>query len=276
MKSLSQELDKFKANSIERDNKLCHFIATNDGYKPLDPPRFAKDIVCHACGNSDYALWMLDAEKRAWMCGLICAGSKLPKSVDGGYIPPTLKRALLWPLFCEINGIGDLHHGVKFENIHQTKGKLDFLLEFGTKPCGIALMQGDTGTGKTYAAMGVCELFTRTNTSCIFATHKQMLDSWLETFKPADRFNNYVEKVMTANLLVVDDFGTGEISPSFLSFFMDLINTRMQWSNRGTIITSNLERQKFGDACGDALSDRLRTGQLLVFNDTSRRFKAPL
>jgi DNA replication protein DnaC len=75
---------------------------------------------------------------------------------------------------------------------------------------------------------------------------------------------------------VIDDFGTAEMSPGFMSFFMDLINTRMQWSNRGTIITTNLNDTKFSEYCGEALADRINTGQLFEFKGKSKRVKKPL
>jgi DNA replication protein DnaC len=187
----------------------------------------------------------------------------------------TPKRALEWPLFCEISGIGDLHYGVKFENIQQSAGKVDYLLKFAAKPYGIIFMQGEPGTGKTFASMAVCELFTRKNTSCIFTTQKQMLNNWLDTFK-SDRVSNYIERVSNCNLLVLDDFGVGDVSPGFMSFFMDLINTRMQWSDRGTIITTNLDAKTFAVFCGEALSDRINTGQQFVFKGKTRRTQTVL
>lgn len=45
----------------------------------------------------------------------------------------------------------------------------------------------------------------------------------------------------------------------------------MQWSKKGTIITTNLESQKILEICGKALVDRLTTGQTLLFKDQSRR-----
>jgi DNA replication protein DnaC len=71
--------------------------------------------------------------------------------------------------------------------------------------------------------------------------------------------------------LIVDDFGTNEPSDKFMGFFMDLINSRMQWEKRGTVITTNLDEKKLGQFCGDALSDRLNTGTLLIFEGKTRR-----
>jgi DNA replication protein DnaC len=127
-------------------------------------------------------------------------------------------------------------------------------------------MQGSSGSGKTYASMGVCELFTRTQTSAIFTTQTKMLSNWL-----ADEGMFYINRVEDTNLLVVDDFGTGEVTPGFMKFFLDLINTRMQWSTRGTIISTNLSDKDLADYCGSALNDRIKTGQKMLFNEKTRR-----
>lgn len=255
----------------ERGNKLCHFMTTSEGYKPIDPPKLAQDLVCPFCGTAEYFLWKLEDDKRAWTCGLVCKPSKLPKLVDPSLGIPKPNRAILWPLFCEINGIGDCYHDVVFENVNQSAAMKDYMLRFATKPKSILLMRGAPGTGKTYAALAICEYYTRTQNSCVFTTQKRMATDWLECVK-AEKLN-YIDIINTTSLLVVDDFATGEPGPGFMSFFMDMINTRMQWTNRGTIITTNLCDNKFNSFCGEALTDRILTGQEFQFKGQSKRRK---
>jgi len=275
MKTLKQACDSYMASFNNRENKLVHFYASSEGYKPIDPPVFAADFVCPFCGNPEYLLWMINKEDRAWMCSRICSLSKLPKEVGGGCIAPLPVRAVPWALWCEYNGIGDLMYEVRFEKIDQSKGKVDYLLKFATKPSGIILMQGNKGLGKTYACLGVCELFTRTNSSCVFMTNLQLMTAWLETFKP-DYKGNLLSKLLNCQLLVIDDFGTAEVSSGFMRYFLDLINSRMQWSDRGTIITTNLTESQQSDYCGEALMDRLNTGQKFIFEGKTRRVSKPL
>ena len=70
---------------------------------------------------------------------------------------------------------------------------------------------------------------------------------------------------------MIDDFATGEPNSKFLEFFMEVINTRIQWSNRGTVITTNLKTKEFNTYCGEALVDRITTGQKFIFVGESRR-----
>ena len=271
-------LSEIAKNSLppKSDGDIVEFIAVIGGMRKLDNPTISTSLECIACsGKMHYAVYLSPPEDRRklWICANVsCVTTDMKNIRRDTNPPPQALRALLWPKFCEINGIGDENYDVRFENVQQSQGKIDYMLKFSSKPRGIILMQGDPGTGKTYAAMAICELYTRKETSAIFTTQKQMSNNWLETFKP-DRYSTYVERVSNANLLVVDDFGTGDIPPGFLGFFMELINTRMQWTNRGTIITTNLYIDKFNKFCGEALADRIMTGQQFEFKGKTRRKK---
>lgn len=271
MKLMSNLAKKEADGMTDRNNKLVHFFMSSKGYLAIDPPAWANELECPFCGEKSFFLCMIDKERRAWGCGRICAGSKLPSEDQGMSTPPKAQRSILWPLFCELNGIGDEHYDVRFENVQQSQGKIDYMLKFATAPRGIILMRGEPGTGKTYAAMAICEFFTRRSSNCIFTTQKQMSNNWL--IAQGDHMNNYINTVMATPLLVVDDFATGEPNPKFLEFFMDVINTRIQWKARGTVITTNLDVKKFSLFCGEALSDRIMTGQIFSFEGGTRRKK---
>lgn len=270
MKLLS-EISKINPS---REEKIVHFHTSSWGELPINPPCKASEFKCPYCGERNYFLMMHGPEKRVWACNNVCVGSKLPRSDRAISIKVDGKRSLEWPLFCEMNGIGNAYYDVKFENIDQAQPKLDYLSKFVAFPKGIILMQGDAGTGKTYAAMALCEFFTRANESCIFTTQKQMSSDWL--LAQSDKLNNYVSRISNVRLLIIDDFATGEPTSKFLEFFMDLINTRNQWKERATVITTNLEGKEFNLFCGEALSDRIMTGQIMKFKGSSRRKKVIL
>lgn len=267
------------AKSLMDDKpKLIHFIASHEGYVEVNPPRMSSEMHCPYCGCTEGYSSMVDPKtepRRVWICGRPCELSTLPKCLSSTTILPQSKRALLWPLFCEINGIGDIHHNVCFEMIQQSEAKIQFLRKFAEKPKGIIRMNGDKGTGKTYCCMGVCELVTRRDTSVRFFTHKSLLMSWSQSFVEGKQ-PTFVHSLENLSLLVIDDFATCEPTPGFLDFFMHLINHRMQWTNKGTIITTNLDSVKMSKYCGEALSDRLATAQEFTFSGPSRRAPPPL
>ncbi len=279
MKTISSICDKQLSSMQEEKEYICEYIFGPFHYIKLKETIISTKHTCEFCGGTQhYAPIMYPAVsgERAWLCAnALCAVNNGKTKVKATTTPPTLRCALEWPLFCEINGIGDMHHDVKFEKIEQAPGKIAYLKNFVIKPAGILHMEGKKGTGKTYAAMAVCEKFTRFNTSCIFTTQKQMFNNWLATFKDGN-VSNYIDRVLTCNLLVIDDFGIKENSASFMDFFMEIINTRMQWTDRGTIITTNLDLKTLSDFCGEPLSDRIKTGQRFLFEGESRRGNAVL
>ena len=271
MKTL-KNICKKEAEKLKEKPRLCEYVSTPNGIVQLTPPDYSNQKSCDWCGGSENYTPPVEPSKsqaRTWLC----ANPRCEVLNPLNQLKPTLsssfqRRAILWPLFCEINGIGDLNHDVKFENLDQDHKKVAYMLKFAASPKSIIFMSGDKGTGKTYASMAICEYFTRTSTSCIFTTQKKMTEDWLENFQ---RFANYVERVKNISLLVIDDFGTGQLPPGFLAFFMDLINTRMQWSDRGTIISTNLNNKDFVNYCGGPLSDRIMTGMCFIYDGNSRR-----
>lgn len=261
LKSMNISLPKSDPLPVRRQAMIGY-------YKEIDEI-MSDQLTCAICGGIDhYTVYSTEKEYgRVWICANgFCKSNNVKSTLSTTSIPPHQIRAVLWPLFCELSGIGDINHNVKFEDIKQNQKKIDYLAKFAQNPHGIIVMQGDKGLGKTYAAMAVCELYTRTKTSAVFLTNRGMLENWL-----SEKNVHYIEKWRTADILVIDDFGTTEPTPGFMGFFMDLINTRMQWTNRGTIITTNLDDKKMSQFCGVALSDRLQMGVKFTFEGSTRR-----
>ena len=278
MKSISDAVK----NSLPppSDGKIVELICVIGGWRKLDNPTMSTDLECPICEGKEHYIAIADPEKdlrKVWICAkLDCETTELKNQRKATYTPTQDKRALLWPEFCEINGLGDIYHNVKFEDIQQAQKKVEYMLKFANKPQGTILMRGDPGSGKTYSAMAICELFTRKSTSAIFTTHRMMIENWLQTVN-GDKLNNYIEKLYNISLLVIDDFSTSEATAKFMSFFMNLIDSRLQWTTKGTVITTNLDIKTFTDFCGRALTDRIMTGQHLEFKvDKTRRKKVIL
>lgn len=261
------------------DGKLVDFQAGIFCFEKLPEPVISTTLTCSSCdGNAHYVV-LVDSsvsDEKVWICANgLCMTNNRKTSSTSTKTSTVSRRAILWPLFCELNGIGDLDHGVSFEKVEQSEAKIAYMRKFALAPQGIIVMQGSKGTGKTYAAMAICELFTRARESAMFITQRQLMSSWLETFKDVG-CTNFIERLKNKELLVIDDFGTSEISDKFMAFFFDLIDHRMKWSSKGTIITTNLDDEKLSDFCGEALTSRLNTGQYFEFKDKDRRKKIKL
>ncbi len=279
MKHLSQICRKIDESLLSEKPILCKYVTLEAGATLLKTPSMSNEMDCPLCHGKNHYTPFFDpkiSKDRVWLCANTFCRVYSDLTLVSQYIPTNKPlRSIEWPLFCEMFGIGNLHHKVKFEDIRQSEGKISYMRNFVASPCNIILMHGTPGTGKTFSAMGMCELYTRKCVSCAFTTQRQLLDKWNQ------KSIEYIEKLTKISLLVVDDFGTMEPPPGFLSFFMDLINTRSQFDNRGTVITTNLMRGKndndlFAEYCGEALSDRIRTGQLFKFEGKSRRIQNAL
>lgn len=273
---MKKHVDICKKKAFEKKAILCDHVTTPDGIIPLLSPILSTEKSCDWCSGSDcYCPYVGSGNptSKTWLCANVHCDVYIKRSlVKMTRTIPKRFRAILWPVWCELNGIGDLCYDIRFENLDQDAKKVSYMLKFAQSPRNILLMQGDKGTGKTYACLAICELFTRNNTSCTFTTQKGMADKWLDTF---DRkiHNEYINSLKNVCLLVIDDFGTGDIPQGFLTFFMDLINYRIQWKEKGTIITTNLSETKITFLCGEPFSDRLNTGMIFKYEGKTKRKK---
>lgn len=269
-----------KSHVIDKE-KVKYVNAIQDIYKLvyLNKPILSSEAVCPICsGRAGYTTYIDPkiSSEIMWFCSnTICLSAVTSSRPKACLTIAKESRALQWPLFCEMNGIGDMLHDVSFEKVHQDDGKINYLRKFSEKPTGFIFMQGSTGSGKTYCSIALCELFTRKNHSCLFYTYDRLLKEWLDVFKE-EKPSRFKDRIFETKLLVIDDFGTSTPSPGFLQFIMELVNVRMQWNDKGTVITTNLVDKKFLEFCGDALSDRINTGQKFVFKEKSRRVKTIL
>lgn len=258
----------------QEEPKLIDAIQDTFHLKYLEAPIMSTEAKCPICGGNVGQMCLIDPSvsgKRMWFCVESDCMALIKRSTSNStQIMPKTKRSIEWPLFCELNDLGDIYHDVSFEKVQQSSSKIECLLKFCRTPKGIILMQGTPGAGKTYAALGVCELFTRTNDYCLFYTGNRLIKDWVLLSK-TEKASQFRDRIMGCNLLVIDDLATGEPTDKFMEFFMEIINVRTQWSNRGTIITTNLNDHDFSRICGKALADRIGTGQKFEFKDKSRR-----
>ncbi len=274
MKLMSDIAKKIKDSYTDEKPVLCEYVTTTSGMIKLSTPVLSSEHVCSWCSGKEHYSPLFDpktSSARTWLCANPdCEVYKIKTKVKVCLPISQQLNALGWALFCEMNGLGDLDHNVRFEDLQQDAKKVAYMLKFAAAPRGILYMQGNPGTGKTFAAMAICELFIRKSKSCIFTTQKQMSNNWLATFK-ADKYDDYIDRISRVNLLVIDDFGVCEPPAGFLSMFMDVINLRLKWSDRGTIVTTNLSAEKFNLFCGEALVDRFKTGMLFKYDGKSKR-----
>lgn len=275
MKIIS-DLSAAMKNSWQSDKPvLCEYFISPTGTVAFDSPILSTDHKCMWCGGiAHYTPFLGNGSMaKSWLCANIDCLVYNATKMNSQYVHTAPQsRELEWGLFCEINNIGDIYWDVRFESVDQNEEKLKYMLEYVKNPHNILLMQGNSGTGKTYAALGMCELFTRKSRDAIFIKQKKIYDKWLDTFK-SDKYDPFIDKITGCQFLVIDDFGVAELTAPFMAFLMDLLDIRTQWINRGTVITTNLDNMKFVEYCGEALVNRIVSGQKFNFRGNSRRIR---
>lgn len=279
MKSVSEMSLNFISNDKKRSFVICDYVMSPNGPEKLENPILSSEYSCIYCGSEDFYWPNLETGNfnvKILVCqNRNCSSMAAVKQKPGTFTLPIPRRAIEWPLFCEKNNIGDIYHDIKFENIDQSQEKINYLMKFAKNPFSLIWMGGGSGTGKTFCCLGVCELYTRYDTSAIFITHEEINEKWLQTFKETT-LNDFIYKIKNVNLLVVDEFGAIESTPRFMTFFLNVLNYRLQWKGKGTIINSNLEESILKEFCGEALFDRIKIGQKFFFEGGSRRKKIVL
>lgn len=266
----------FKQSS---EGVLVHKIACVGEWLDIDPPKLSTEVQCYTCGCRDhYSPGISNSRdsKKVWICANpLCLTTKRESCISTTTIPVDTKRALEWSSACEIWGLGDKSHDISFEKIEQSQAKINFMREFVAKPSGIILMMGNRGGGKTYASLGMLEMFTRKSSSCKFMKIKDLFDEW-QRWNKQDSYNDLLNRLVNVSFLVLDDFAIREPSPAFMEFFLQLLDKRFDWKGRGTIITTNLDEENLSRICGETLMDRLKCAQIFVFEEGSRRKYKPL
>lgn len=174
-----------------------------------------------------------------------------------------------WEAFRERNGIGDKWQDMSGK-LEQSEAVVRELAGMATRPSGILILQGKPGTGKTFASMRVLEWYTRDRSDALFWTGAGLKGAWLEGIRGEGLFE-LTKRCKEYKLLVIDDFGQGEPSPGFMEWLFEVLNARLGWSDRGTILSTNLEPSALMRLCGEALADRLRVEKWLKFEGASRR-----
>ena len=125
------------------------------------------------------------------------------------------------------------------------------------------ILGGDCGTGKTWTALAGCYFAeTRKNVAPLFITHKEMYESLKGDY---GRVNDEQKDLLsTAGCMVIDDFsapiyhGDKIKSREERILFQDILDKRLTDSDRVTIITTNIDKDKLYESWGGRVSDRLR------------------
>ena len=236
-------------------------------------PTPASEVRCLECGGSKGLTPFLDPTidaSRVWFCTSGCK-SRIPqhplKKADGQAIKSSGSKE--WIKFMDDCHVGDLYEEVTFKGILQPDSALEMLRQFAEKPSGILTIFGTPGGGKTYAALGTAELAMQTDPRVKFYTAIDLASKWSGRMQNGQ--HSLAEDLKKTRLLIIDDIGQGSVKPLLLDLLFEVLSYRIQWKEKGTILTTNLEPDKLMQILGEAMTDRIRTQKWLELFGKSRR-----
>jgi len=130
--------------------------------------------------------------------------------------------------------------------------------EFAKSPDGWVVFMGETGCGKTHLAAAIVNYRYQANKPALFIVVLEFLDHLRSTFSPESRvsYDQVFEKVKTAPLLVLDDFGEQTTTPWVREKLYQVINYRYN-SRLPTVITTRYTIEEINENIESSISSRL-------------------
>ncbi len=129
-------------------------------------------------------------------------------------------------------------------------------LDFAKSPEDWIVLQGDTGCGKTHLAAAIVNYRYQANQPALFIVVPEFLDHLRSTFSPESKvsYDQLFERVETAPLLIMDDFGEQSTTPWAQEKLYQMINHRYN-AKLPTVITTRLSLDEIDNPIGSRFID---------------------
>ncbi len=126
------------------------------------------------------------------------------------------------------------------QDVHGLQAAKEAAENFAHSPQGWLLLEGGYGCGKTHLAAAIANFAVSMGTPTLFITVPDLLDSLRFAFSdPETTFEARFEEVRSADLLVLDDFGTQNATGWAQEKLFQIMNYRYI-NDLPTVITTNL------------------------------------
>lgn len=143
---------------------------------------------------------------------------------------------------------------------------------FVENPKGFFLISGTNGNGKTFTAQTIYDKFRHPLLDNQFWNQADLKIKWQSVYSQYHNTNHFLDQIINAPLLVLDDIGTTKPTDAFLEFLYAIANTRWMFKNtHGTIITTNLNSNSMRDMMGSAFVSRVASGRCVRHDGPDRR-----
>ena len=131
-------------------------------------------------------------------------------------------------------------------------------VDFAKSPEGWLVFMGETGCGKTHLAAAIANYRYQANQPALFVVAPDFLDHLRSTFSPESKvsYDQLFEKVKTAPLLILDDFGEQSTTLWAREKLYQVINYRYN-AQLPTVITTRYSLQEILEEIESSISSRL-------------------
>jgi DNA replication protein DnaC len=129
-------------------------------------------------------------------------------------------------------------------------------LDFAKAPDGWLILQGVNGCGKTHLAAAIANYRYQANQPTLFVVVPDFLDHLRSTFSPESKvsYDQLFERVKTAPLLILDDFGEQSTTPWAQEKLYQVINYRYN-ARLATVITTRCSLDEIDSPISSRLAD---------------------
>lgn len=119
------------------------------------------------------------------------------------------------------------------------------------------MLTGKPGVGKTHLSEAVGNALIKNGYTVLYQTANNIFSKLVEyKFGEAKKYNDYIENIITVDLLIIDDLGIESINAPRIEEMFTIINERMI-RNNPIIISTNLSIQDIINTYGDRIISRI-------------------
>ncbi len=168
----------------------------------------------------------------------------------------------------------------KFSEIdNKSPEQMEKIMSFAKNPKGFLVLAGANGTGKTFIAQVIYEMYSTFKLpsydmdEAFFTNQADLNERWLRA-RSEESSLELCQRLKETKLFVLDDMGTRAPSEAFGEFLYSIIDYRYNFRNTlGTIITTNMTGKIVRERFGDAILSRIASGIQIRFEGEDRRIK---